>query len=164
MDDTTALTNLNDIQFIFSCIEEHGSPYGLILNKEKCDILLSTSGISPITALPLQLQTDILWAAQEFYYGRININGLLIIGVPFGSPDFIHQHQQVFKTKFKNLLTTVHTHIWSPQTQLTLYLRSIQHQIPFRQFIDGYVHHNLLKKHHLQSSFTLTHRKPFKNF
>jgi len=144
MDDTYAVASLLDVAFIFQFLSEHGPPLGLVLNCEKCHILLSTSGISPIPTFPTALSNELTWAADTFCNGSFDVRGLIVLGTPIGHPSFLREQLEQFLTSFHDTTDLLQNRVLKPATRFKLFLSCLQMRTPSRQFIDGCLPDTLL--------------------
>ena len=72
MDDTTGLSNISDVGFIFHHLATHGPPLRLHLSDRKCKILASTAGIHPNALLQTPLQNDIHAVTNRYFQVQLS--------------------------------------------------------------------------------------------
>lgn len=137
MDDTFAVARLCDIAFIFKFLQDHGPASGLVLHPSKCQILLTTTGISPLSSFPSQLQSELNWAASTFCNHHFALHGLEILGTPIGHTSFITTHLSKFIQSFERTTNLLTERISDPQIRFRLFLACLQHRTPSRQFADA---------------------------
>ena len=137
MDDGYGVIRLIDLAFIFNFLEEHGPPLGLLLNKDKCRFLLSTTGSFPFSDLPPSLLQELHSVADTFCSGLINLDGLEVLGTPIGAPSFISSHLDTFLTSFSASQARIQDTLDDPYFKLRLFLSCLQTTTPSRQFADA---------------------------
>jgi Reverse transcriptase (RNA-dependent DNA polymerase) len=137
MDDTHSIARLSDVPFIFHFLDEHGPPLGLVLSRDKCRILLSTSGSFPFSRLPATLVRDLECVAATFCRGTFEFWGLDILGIPIGNPKLVADSLSDFMAQFDRTLNLLHSQNLALRSRLRLFLLCAQAQIPFRLFADA---------------------------
>jgi hypothetical protein len=136
VDDTHGVSALPDVAFIFKFLDFHGPLLGLQLNCDKCSILLSTTGPAFFNTLTPPIQEELKWAATKFCGGTLLHDGLVILGTPIGTPNYISNRLNDFTLAFTRTTHQLQL-VQSPASRLRLFLTCIQHQVPSRLFADS---------------------------
>jgi hypothetical protein len=112
-------------------------PKGLHLSTDKCELLLATNGDNPLPNLHPRLAQELQQVADTYCKGKINSDGLTLLGIPIGSGTFMNNFLIDKLDDLQNTLTSIKEHVQSPATKMRLFQGSIQHRAHFHQFVDG---------------------------
>ena len=118
MDDTGAVLPLSDIAFAFKFIANNGPPKGLHLSTDKCELLLATNGDNPLPYLHPRLAQELQQVADTYCKGKINSDGLTLLGIPIGSGTFMNNFLINKLDDLQNTLTSIKEHVQSPATKM----------------------------------------------
>ena len=138
LDDGGVPAFLPDVKFIFDFIARYGPPKGLTLAADKCSILLSTNGISPLPFLPTSsLCRELQYVIDTYCHGHIELSGLTILGHSIGHEDFKRDSLLSLLPKLETSISLMHTHLSHPSTKLRLFQYCIQTRVPYHQYTDA---------------------------
>eukprot|EP00816_Leptocylindrus_hargravesii_P006607 CAMPEP_0196807082 /NCGR_PEP_ID=MMETSP1362-20130617/7018_1 /TAXON_ID=163516 /ORGANISM="Leptocylindrus danicus, Strain CCMP1856" /LENGTH=258 /DNA_ID=CAMNT_0042180839 /DNA_START=804 /DNA_END=1577 /DNA_ORIENTATION=+ len=82
LDDTTAAVTLEDAEFIIQYIEAKGPELGCFLRPDKCKILTSTNGFSPLYFLPEDKQKILQRLNDKLTTKAEQTDGVRLLGTP----------------------------------------------------------------------------------
>jgi len=102
IDGTTVSIGFEDLKFFLDRFNELGTPLGCVLKPQKCQIMTSTNGSSPIPNLNIQHQHDLMYSLNKYCGGQINgeiITGTRILGTPIGNKQFAEHFQNKKNSK-----------------------------------------------------------------
>ena len=138
LDDGGIAASLLDVKFIFDFIAKHGPSRGLKLAEDKCSILLSTNGISPLPYLnPPSLCQELQYVINTYCQGQAELSGLQILGHSIGHEDYKRAHLLSFIPKLQDSISLMHTHLSHPSIKLRLFQYCIQTRVPYHQYTDA---------------------------
>jgi len=132
IDDTTVSIGFEDLRYFLDRFHELGEPLGCILKSQKCQILTSTSGTSPIESLPPAHQHDLMYSLQTYCGGQAQgeiTTGTRILGTPIGNTTFVKFYQNKKIQKFRKAIDSIHTLVKDPHIAITLFKFSVQHYV-----------------------------------
>ena len=92
LDDGTLVGPPHTVHAAFEFICEHGPHYGLHLNSNKCKLWWPLLSENDVSFFPAEVQ-------------RVFDNGIVLLGAPVGSPDFIFQYHQSVIGEINDLLS-----------------------------------------------------------
>ena len=167
MDDQAAIANIEDIKYIFQFFQTEGPGKGLHLSKEKCEILLSTKGTSPMNRFSKKTQADLYWAASTFCQKTENLfqlKGTNFLGTPLGQPTFVENALNENNIKFRKTVSDITEKVFHPASRLRLFYFCIQQQVGFKQFADSCLPSTKLHLTGSETVFTKQLTKVIKDF
>jgi len=133
IDDCTLSIPYEDLRFFVDEFNRIGRPLGCLLKSQKCQILTSTAGTSPLSILPQNHRDDILYVLNNYCGGQTAgeaTDGVRILGAPIGNDDFVACYQNKSIRKLQDAITSIHNLLSSdPHISTSLYKFSLQHYI-----------------------------------
>ena len=160
IDDTTVSIGYDDLRFFLDRFKQLGDPLGCILKPQKCNILTSTDGTSPIHSLSPNHQQDLTYCLNTYCgnpsKGEI-LQGTRILGAPIGNKEIVSLYQNKTIQKLRNAVESINNLIQDPQIATTLFKFSLQHYTTHLLFTD--IIHNdnqSTKSKHYKTNFTST--------
>jgi len=131
IDDCTVSIHYEDISFFMDEFNKAGRQMGCTLKPQKCKVLTSLSGTSPMHILPPQHRYALSYVLDQYCGGQDAgevTEGIRILGAPIGNTKFVHQYQT---SKLQKLTSSVSTMLNlipnDPHICTTLYKYSLQH-------------------------------------
>ena len=138
LDDGGIAASLPDVKFIFDFIAKYGPSKGLKLADDKCSILLSSNGFSPLPFLnPPSLRRDLQYVIDTYCQGHAELSGLQILGHSIGQEDYKRNYLLSFIPKLQTSISLMHTHLSHPSIKLRLFQYCIQTRVPYHQYTDA---------------------------
>ena len=138
LDDGGVAASLPDVKFIFDFIATHGPSKGLKLADDKCSILLSTNGFSPLPFInPPSLRQDLQYVIDTYCQGHAELSGLQILGHSIGHEDYKQADLFSFIPKLQASISLMNTHLSHPSIKLRLFQYCIQTRVPYHQYTDA---------------------------
>jgi len=160
IDDTTVSIGYDDLRFFLDRFKELGEPLGCILKPQKCNILTSTDGTSPILSLSETHQSDLMYCLNTYCGNQSDgeiLKGTRILGSPIGNKEFVSFYQNKTIQKLRNAVASIHHLIQDPQIATTLFKFSLQHYTTHLLFTDMIHNDNQSTKFkHYKTNFTST--------
>ena len=141
---------------------------GCILKPQKCQIMTSTSGTSPIAHLHEQHRHDLLYSLETYCGGQTSgeiTTGTRILGTPIGNTQFTDHFLTKKIQKLRSAIESIHQLVDDPHIAITLFKFSLQHYVTHLLPTD-IIHHNnetTIPKHY-STAFTKTINKITKHF
>ena len=132
IDDTTVSIGFQDLKFFLDKFDEIGKPLGCILKSQKCQILTSTNGTSPINKLHPQYKSDLIYSLDKYCGGQIQgeiTTCTRILGTPIGNAQFVNHYQNKKIQKLRNAINSIHNLVHDPHIAITLFKYSLQHYV-----------------------------------
>ena len=168
IDDTTVSIHYEDLQYFLDRFEQVGTPLGCILKMQKCKILTSTNGTSPIPLLPPNHQQALLHCLDKYCGGQKSgeiINGTRILGSPIGNREFVSMYQTKKLQKLRSSIKAISALVPDPHIAVTLYKFSLQHFTTHLLFSDMLHNENQISTaKHYRTLFTSTINSITKSF
>jgi len=168
IDDTTVSVHYDDLQFFLEKFAEIGTPLGCILKAQKCKILTSTTGSSPLTLLLPRHQQALLHCLDKYCGGQQSgeiVTGVRILGAPIGNKDFVSSYQTKKIQKLRKAIQSIALLVPDPHIAITLYKFSLQHYTTHLLFSDIIHHENQISTpKHYRTLFSSTINSITKSF
>jgi len=131
IDDTTVSIGYQDLKFFFNRFNELGLPLGcVVLKPQKCKIMTSTAGTSPINTLYDQHQQDLRYSLEKYCGGQSEgeiTTGTRILGTQICNTRFVDHFQNKKIQKLRTVIESIHQFVEDPHTAITLFKFSLQH-------------------------------------
>jgi len=160
IDDTTVSIGFQDLKFFLDRFKTLGAPLGCTLKPQKCQIMTSTNGYSPITTLHNQHKQDLLYCLETYCGGQTIgeiTTGTRILGTPIGNKQFAEHFQNKKIQKLRNAIQSIHHLVHDPHIAITLFKFSLQHYVTHLLPTDILHHHNdATTSKHCSTTFTKT--------
>jgi len=168
IDDTTVSIGFEDLKYFLDRFNELGTPLGCVLKKQKCQIMTSTNGSSPILNLNIQHQHDLMYSLDKYCGGQINgeiTTGTRILGTPIGNTQFAEHFQNKKIQKLRAAIESIHLLVDDPHIAITLFKFSLQHYVTHLLPTDILHHQNTTEiPKHYSTTFTKTINNITKHF
>ena len=168
IDDTTVSIGYQDLKYFLDRFKTLGAPLGCTLKPQKCQIMTSTNGSSPISTLHTQHQQDLLYCLQTYCGGQTSgeiTTGTRILGTPIGNKHFTDHFQNKKIQKLRTAIQSIHQLVDDPHIAITLFKFSLQHYVTHLLPTDILHHHNeSIKPKHYSTTFTKTINNITKRF
>ena len=126
LDDTTAAATLEDAEFIIDYMETHGPPLGCILRPDKCKILTSTNGLSPLLFLPDAQQKSLTRLTTKLTTKAEQTNGVRLLGTSIGNKNFVIKFLTSTMTKIEDFQKRATELISDPHAQMVFFKQCIE--------------------------------------
>ena len=168
IDDTTVSIGYQDLKFFLNRFNELGIPLGCVLKPQKCKIMTSTTGSSPMATLHHQHQQDLQFSLDKYCGGQSEgeiTTGTRILGTPIGNTTFVDHFQNKKIQKLRTAIASIHQLVEDPHIAITLFKFSLQHYVTHLLPTDILHHQNTstMPKHYA-TAFTKTINKITKHF
>jgi len=130
IDDCTLSLHYVDLLYFIEKFNEIGHPLGCKLKEQKCQVLTSTTNISPLPYLSANHAASLTKVLTQYCGGTAKgeaLNGVRILGAPIGNSAFVTQYQNKTIQKLTSAVSTLHTLISDSHIATALFKFSLQH-------------------------------------
>eukprot|EP00957_Ditylum_brightwellii_P176018 13403334-Ditylum_brightwellii.AAC.2 len=142
IDDGNIILDHADVLWFLEELEAVGSSVGAKINRSKTKIFTSTSGTSILPYITCPQARASLTTAIGNYTSGETTDGVVILGVPIGSREFIANALEQFTQDFTEDTTKIMEEMEDAQTALQMYNQCILSRVPFRMIADVICNHD----------------------
>ena len=125
VDDLNAVVPHEDVLFYCDTFKKLANDLGLRIREDKSIILTSTNNTSPMKHLPKESQSTLAECLNKYTQGKETTEGIIILGFPIGSNEFINKALFKVYKKVKETILSLKNNLDDIQTIGQLYNNSL---------------------------------------